>query len=280
MAYKTILAYFSAEDRAAALIGVATAMARRHGAHVIGLYVVPAPRVMPAVGMHIPPEVIDNQRIYFRDEATRIEALFEAALGKEDLVREWRTVEAHDPVTARVVVEHARMCDLVVTGQPDYDADSADMQNLPADLLMQAGRPILMVPNVGRYETLGQTVFVAWNGEREAARAVFDALPVLTRAKQVRLHWINPPNASHVHSAVPGAELAATLARHGVPVEAGHSVSDDISVGDEILSRLSDQGCDLLVMGGYGHSRFSEMVFGGATRHILRHMTVPVLMSH
>jgi nucleotide-binding universal stress UspA family protein len=280
MSYKTVLVYFSGDDRADTLMDVATMVAAQNEAHVIGLYVVPAPRVMPAVGIHIPAELIENQRDWYREEAAKIKTRFERKVSGDSVTCEWRTIDAHDPITSRVVADHARMCDLVIIGQPDFDEDSADVQNLPADILMESGRPLLLVPAVGPVDRLGSSVFVAWNGEREAARAAFDALPLLVNAKTVRLHWVNPEGANSGIDAVPGAELAAAMARHGVKVEAGHSICDDISVGDEVLSRLADHGCDLLVMGGYGHSRFSEMVFGGATRHILRHMTVPVLMSH
>ena len=280
MPYKTILVYFAGEQRSETLMDVATAIANQNGAHVIGLYVVPAPRVMPAVGVHIPAELIESQRDWYRDEAKKIEARFEAKVTGDSVVREWRTVDAGDPITSRVVSMHARMADLVIAGQPDFDEDSADVQNLPADVLMDSGRPILVVPRAGRFDKVGSSVFLAWNGEREAARAAFDALPLLKQAGTVRVHWVNPEGENRGIDALPGAELAATMARHDVQVEVAHSICDDISVGDEILSRLADHGCDLLVMGAYGHSRFSEMVFGGATRHILRHMTVPVLMSH
>jgi nucleotide-binding universal stress UspA family protein len=79
---------------------------------------------------------------------------------------------------------------------------------------------------------------------------------------------------------LPGVEIAATLARHGVKCETSSTVSSDLDIGDVLLSGLADDGTDLLVMGAWGHSRIRELVFGGATRHILEHMTVPVLMSH
>jgi nucleotide-binding universal stress UspA family protein len=79
---------------------------------------------------------------------------------------------------------------------------------------------------------------------------------------------------------LPGTEIAAALARHGVQLTVKKSIVEDIGVADDILSRLADSGTDLLVMGAYGYSRLREMVFGGVTHHILKHMTVPTLMSH
>ena len=141
---------------------------------------------------------------------------------------------------------------------------------------MVSGRPVLVVPYAGRHEGLGSRVLVAWNASREAARAVHDALPLLTRARSVVVLAVDPPDEDHI----PGADIAAHLAHHGVHVEARHTVAPDIEVGDELLNLISDLGADLLVMGAYGRSRWREAVFGGATRHILAHMTVPVLMAH
>ena len=109
---------------------------------------------------------------------------------------------------------------------------------------------------------------------------MFDALPLLQAADLVRIIWVNPTKEMHAAGDLPSAEVAASLARHGVKCEAATAQSPDIGVGDILLSGLTDDSSDLLVMGAYGHSRLREFVFGGATRAILDHMTVPVLMSH
>jgi nucleotide-binding universal stress UspA family protein len=119
---------------------------------------------------------------------------------------------------------------------------------------------------------------IAWDAGREAARAVHDALPVLERAKSVVVLVINPRRGNH--GAEPGADIALHLARHGIKVEAQNTEVKDLSVADALLSRLADQGIDLLVMGAYGHSRLRELVVGGVTRQLFQQMTVPVLMSH
>lgn len=154
------------------------------------------------------------------------------------------------------------------------------MLDVPERIIIESGRPVLMIPNAGRYPKIGERINVAWNSRREASRAVFDALPLLTAAQRVRIVWVNPQGEKEIAGDLPGAEIAATLARHGVKCEVAPTTSSDIGVGDVILSGLSDDSADLLVMGAWGHSRMRELVFGGATRHILEHMTVPVLMSH
>jgi len=145
-------------------------------------------------------------------------------------------------------------------------------------LALGVGRPVLIVPRYGTFETVGERVLVAWNGSREATRAVHDALPLLKLASSVTVLSIDPEHDTG--DRIPGADIALHLARHGVAAEGMSTVGLDISVGDLLLSRAADLGADLIVMGAYGHSRVRELVLGGATRHILQHMTVPVLMSH
>ena len=121
---------------------------------------------------------------------------------------------------------------------------------------------------------------LAWDAGREAARAVSDAMPFLERAEQVTVMAVNPSSGEGDHGEEPGADIALHLARHGVKAEVHQTESPDISVGDELLSRIADDGSDMLVMGAYGHTRLRELVLGGVTRSILEQMTVPVLMSH
>ncbi len=141
---------------------------------------------------------------------------------------------------------------------------------------MNSCRPVIALPFAGEFKTLGRRVLVAWNGSREAARATHDALPFLTQADKVMVLSVNATGEEHI----PGADISTHLARHGVGVEIHNRVQGNIGVGDAILNAASDYGADLLVIGAYGHSRLRELVLGGVTRHLLRHMTVPVLMSH
>jgi nucleotide-binding universal stress UspA family protein len=146
-------------------------------------------------------------------------------------------------------------------------------------LAVAAGRPVLIVPNAGVYCGIGSRVVVAWNGRREATRAAFDALPLLQQAKDVKVLWIDPRSEDEDAGAFAATDLCTALARHGIACEAVAAASDG-NVGATLLSCATEHRADLLVMGCYGHSRLTELVFGGATRHILRHMTIPVLMSH
>ena len=146
--------------------------------------------------------------------------------------------------------------------------------------MLSAGRPALVVPDIGAGKTLGRRVMIAWDTGREAARAVNDALPILQQAEAVTVLSVNPRPGIDLHGEEPGADIALHLTRHGVKVEVQRTQVEEINIGDTILSRLADLGSDLLVMGAYGHSRLREVVLGGVTRTLLESMTVPVLMSH
>ena len=170
-----------------------------------------------------------------------------------------------------------RYADLVIAGQRDPDSDERMGAVDPEDLLMGCGRPVLMVPYAYRLDRIDDRVLVAWNASRESARAVADAMPLLEAASHVTVLAINPgPELGDE----PCADISLHLARHNVEAEAAHMEVTDMDVGDALLNRATDLGMDLIVMGAYGRPRLRELVLGGATRYILRHMTVPVLMSH
>ncbi|MGI9482764.1 MAG: universal stress protein [Hyphomicrobiales bacterium] len=279
MAYRTIAVYLDDEDRAPNILQAATELARKHEAHVIGLFVVPGIDVTPSFGFYIPAEVLEVHRNTCLRAGEHIEKFFDKTMSAEGISSEFRILEAAGQADSLPVIEHGHMADLIILGQTDDERDGSSARELRERVLLESGRPVLFVPYAGTFETIGDNVLVAWNARREAARSVFDALPLLEGASHVRVHWVNAADEDEEIN-LPGAELAATLARHGVKVQAEGSVARDISVADELLARISDFGSDLLVMGGYGHSRTRELVFGGATRQILSQMTVPVLMSH
>ncbi len=280
MSYRTILVHLNDERRVGQLLDVAAHIADQEEAHLIGLYVVPSLLVGPPT--MIGSRLAQGGRQAFRDEAKRIEAAFDKAMLGRAVVAEWRLLEpGRDHLgPAEAVIEQARTADLVIASQADESWDYSLLLDFPDRIALESGRPTLIVPHAGRFPKVGQRAVVAWNGKREASRAAFDALPLLKRAEAVRILWIDPAGKTSELGGSPGQDMAATMARHGVKCEVATSVTAGMEVGGDLLSRVADYGADLLVMGCYGHSRLREFVFGGATREILRHMTVPVLMSH
>lgn len=276
MSYKTILVHLNNKRRAERLLEPALFLARRHNAHVVGLHVypgvsappIPVPGSGQVIGMALGAEC---------KESEEIGAIFSRMTADQPFVAEWRTVEVFGFDLGTVVMDQARCADLIVAGQADPDWDFSPVLDFPERLAIESGRPVLVVPHAGRYREIGRNAVIAWKPAREAARAVFDALPLLKSAQNVQILEVNQ---SPTHGAMPDTSIAAALGRHGIKPTQRSTVAADISAGDEILSRLADAGADLLVMGAYGHSRMRELILGGVTRHISRHMTAPTLWSH
>ncbi len=279
MAFNTILVDLNNDERDEQRLSIAAMLATPGESHVVGLFVI-APFFYPPMGPFTPSSMdllAEIEKSYLEDTNALVESLRERSetwAKSAGLAFEWRAPKGM-PVT--VLPVHARHADLAVMGQPDPSrTDPARPRELPTDVVLDSGRPVLIVPYAGTFETVGQRVMVAWNATRESARAVYDAMPILQAANEVHVVSIDPPDESRIA----GFDISAQLARHGVKTITKRIVSSDISVGDVILSEAADLSADLIVMGAYGHSRFREMVLGGASRLIMSSMTVPILMSH
>jgi nucleotide-binding universal stress UspA family protein len=277
MSYKTILVHLHDSRRAEALLEPAIELATRYNSHLLGLHVyasLPAPPVPMGYASSLLGSVVAQEHKQSEDIATT----FARMTANAAFVPEWHLLKVPNVDLASVVMEHGRAADLIIAGQTDPDWDLSPLLDFPERLALESGRPVLVIPYAGRYRQIGRNVVIAWKPTREAARAVFDALPLLQGAENV--HILEVKGRGEETGLAPDTSIAAALARHGIRPMIRTSVAPDISVGDDILSRLSDLDADLLVMGAYGHSRMREMVFGGATRTIARHMTAPTLFSH
>ena len=281
MSYKDLLVVLDSEAPARRRIDIAAALAERFDAHLVGLYPLPIPEVPRHFGYY-DPALLDpffgELRGRARETADKLREVFEHVTSLRSLSAEWRVI-AEGPEADPAL--HARYVDLTILGQLDPDRGETEMiRPRPEQVTLASGRPILVVPYAGRFETVGRRVLIGWNATREAARAVNDAMPLLAAAEAVTVLTIDPREGPDGHGELPGADISLHLARHGVKAEIERTVSADLPVGDVLLSRAADLGADLLVMGAYGHSRARELLLGGATRSLLRSMTVPVLMSH
>jgi nucleotide-binding universal stress UspA family protein len=282
MALKDILVHLDATPRSKVRLDVAARLAMQAGAHITGLHVIDIPSAnyfygaaMPFVPTN-PEEIVERMRADAAEAAVPIEADFRDCLRRNSLLGEWRLVEG---TPAATVALHARYTDLTVVGQPNSFAPH-DSDAVTVTTVMTSGRPVLAIPFAGEFPTIGERVLVAWNASRESARAVNDAMPLMAAAKQVIVLAINPRRGIGAQGEVPAADIALHLARHGVKAEAAHTVANDISDGEALLSYAADIAADLIVSGAYGHSRAREMVFGGVTRTLIAEMTAPTLLSH
>ena len=266
MSYKTILVHLNDKRRAEALLEPAVRLASRHNAHLIGMHaysLMPAPPIPIPYGGKVLGSVVAGER----QETEEIAATFARMTANQPFVAEWLAVKVPHVDLAPIVMDHGRAADLIVAGQTDPDWELSSLLDFPERLALESGRPVLVVPYIGRYPEIGRNVVVAWKPGREAARAVFDALPFLLGADKIHILEIKERGDDRPALA-PDTSIAAALARHGIKPSVHTSAPRDIGVGDEILSRLADLGADLLVMGAYGHSRMRELVFGGVTRSI------------
>ena len=272
MTYKTILVHVDETPRRGERLQLASALAARFDAHLVALFALGAARI-PSYALAEAGPLIRDIEERRRGQAARIaEQEFRDAERRGGGKSEWR-ISTQDAAAA--VRLSARYCDLVVLGQSE--PGDGLRRALAEEVILGAGRPVLMVPYAGRFPDSGKRVLVAWNASPEAARAVTGALPLLAAAKSVEVVAFG--NGGD-HGELPGADLALFLARHGVKATAARQDANGVDIGSQILSRAADNDADLIVMGAYGHSRMRELALGGATRALLDSMTVPVLMAH
>jgi nucleotide-binding universal stress UspA family protein len=279
MAYKDLLVVLDTSPAGRRRIELAAGLAERSGAHLIGLHVRPVPRLSATFGYY-DPRLFDplyreiGERL--QHDSDELRRQFEHAAELRGVSAEWRNPEERGESNPAI---HMRYVDLAILGQHDPDRPAEDFIRFsPETAALASGRPVLVIPYAGSFPTFGQRVLVGWNASREATRAVNDAMPLLETAQKVTVLVVDPKTGSHGED--PGSDISLHLARHGVKAEVERTQAADIAVADVLLSRASDLGADLLVMGLFGHSRARELLLGGASRGILETMTIPVLMSH
>ncbi|MDH3740680.1 MAG: universal stress protein [Hyphomicrobiales bacterium] len=280
MSYKTILVSLNDINRVEEIAGLACLVAGRFAAQVIGVIVTPKVAAYAMPGAYVTSQVTEALEAGYRQQEEKARASFEAHLAREGLSGDFRHIKSDSTDIASVVVDQGRQADLVVVGQHQPEGTPGIEPNFVSTVVMELGRPVLVVPYAGHFTSIGERAVVGWNASQEASRAVFDALPLLKDATQVWLAWADPQAEPDRAGQLPGSEIAATLARHGVKATTYSTPSGDISAGDAILNYAADCDADLAVIGAYGHSRLREYVFGGVTSTFLDHMTMPVLMSH
>jgi nucleotide-binding universal stress UspA family protein len=285
MTIKDVLVHVDGSSRSAAILDFAAGLAGRHSARLTALYVMelPTPTLFYGdPGAFVDARLIDQLVMDFREKsmtaAARVEQKFSERTRRDGLAGEWRMVEGF---TAETVALHARYADLAILGQRNpSDASLAAAGDVVGTALLSSGRPVLALPYAGNFPAAGRNVLVAWKSTREAARAVNDALPLLRGAETVTVLAINPDRGIGGDGDVPAADIALHLARHGIKASAAHTPAKEVPEGDALLNYASDIEADLIVAGGYGHSRMRELAFGGVTRTLLTSMTVPIFLSH
>lgn len=274
---KDVVAFLDGRPEDADTIDWAARLARAFDAHLTGALVCPllvTAGAAPFVRGRAITELLEVCDAQTADLDAERRAHLEAVAGREGLSWEWRPIRS--PLTESFVA-HARYADVAIVAR-SAPAGGETPVVVPEWLVFASGRPVILLPRQAP-STLARRVVVGWDASREATRAVADALPFLARAEAVEVLVVDPEQHAGSHGPEPGADIARHLARHGVPVEVRRVDSGGAPVSATLLARAAAFGADLLIMGAYGHSRLSELVFGGATRGVLQDAELPVLMS-
>jgi nucleotide-binding universal stress UspA family protein len=279
MTYRSIFVHVDDAEPCDRRVDYAARLAAKYPAELLGGYILPPTELSRYARAVMAPDTVERYLEERRASRSAAEARFRAAATAAGVTNlSWRWPKGN-PLGAGVL--YARYADLAVIGQPPRDDPTLDFSSdLANAILMSSGRPVLLVPYVGEYKTLGERILIAWKDSRESARAVADALPLLKDAKKVFAVAITPTGEDSDEELTADAEVAAFLRRHQVEATVTRIVAEDIAAGELLLSQVADFGADLVVMGAYSRPRITSLVWGGVTQVMLSSMTAPVLMSH
>ena len=297
MTLKDLLVCLDPTEAGGNRLHFAAALARHHHAHLTAAYLAPseAETAAPYGGLGVtapagaagvaegslvagipapavPPSALGRGDV--RPEI--VEERFRTALAPHGAAGDWHVFAAGDSAD---FIAFASTFDLIVYGQssPDHRVASGFA---PDDILTACGRPLLLVPYAGEFAETGRRVLIAWDGTREATRAVHDALPLMRDAEAVNVMLVRAQEGDFDRDRPSLDRITRHLQHHGLPAKAEETLQGELAVSDVLLSRAADRNADLIVAGAYHHSQWREALLGGVSRELLQHMTVPILMSH
>jgi len=285
MAIKTILAAASGGAASDGAVEFACRLAKRFGAHLEGFHARTDPREVLAMagdgfGMPLAGDWIDRITTDAADLASKTKGAFDAAMtrhglpvattpGQGSASAAWREETGYGPV---LVSRRARFFDLVILGRSDRVVDRPHSETVE-ETLLRSGRPVVLAP-AQTPSAIGESIAVGWNGSSEAVRALATSLPLLAAARAVSIITIGDQGDT-AKSVIEYLAWQGVVARHrNIHALAG------AGPGEQLLAAAREEGADLLVMGGYGHKPWRELLFGGATREIVGVSLLPLLLSH
>lgn len=280
MGWKDVLVIVAEAEADEPALALGEALARQFDAHLAAAFLTPLPdeplAYEPTVVAGVWAELLSRARQDAEAEKKRVEA----RLKQSERTYELRSAEALSRDLGRVAAVHARYADVAVMTRPSEGPGSELREEIVEGVLFHSGRPALIAPPKWKGGDIGKRVVVAWDASREATRAVSEARALLGIAAQITVVTVDAKPKMFGHGDQPGANIAAHLSRRGLKAEVRNVDSMGRSAAAAILEEASTLQADLLVMGGYAHSRLRELVFGGATRELLRSANVPLLMAH
>jgi nucleotide-binding universal stress UspA family protein len=280
MSYRTITVSVKSLKNAERIITFAAMVARKSNAHLIGVHTMGTREVysdlMSAVSVPQMAVFHEGQK----EVSAQIKEVFDRITDKEDFAAEWREVDLLHEGSDSPILTDWLGSDLIIIGQSNPDNDRPDQRSLVERAVRGSGRPVLVLPYIGNFDTVGENILLGWSATRESARAAHDAMPLIKDAKDTKIFWVGKQGAQSQRVEQSANELAVALDRHGARVSILHADPGKISIGDELLNEATNSGSDMIVTGGFGHSRMYDFVLGATTNHLLKYMTVPVLLSH
>lgn len=260
----------AASDR---LIDFATPIARRFGAKLTGVHVLPTVVVYADATVSMGTEFIVAQQETFQADAERIEAAFRDKAAAAGIDHAWLGGDAANEPTMRTVADRCQASDLVICAQYEESIPAAAGYS-PDEMVLSVGRPVVVVPTAGASAAIGRRILIGWNGKREAARAAFDAIALAEEGAAVRIATIDGKGESSA------AALREALGLHGLHVELAAEKAEGQTIAERLFASAADFGADLVAIGAYSRSRIRETVFGGTSSRVLRDPKLPVLAAH
>lgn len=276
MSVKNILVAFNGTETAERAVKLAAHMARRHDAHLTGLFAHTIPQTYAQMEAYMTAAAIMALDEGNAEMEEKVASAFEALINAEEQGLR-TTFLCQNGFPNDVISQYARTYDLVVIGQPDPDHEGSVYSDPDADTVaLQSGRPVLVAPRGFELMETSRGAVVAWDGKRAAARALSDAMSLLEGEDSVTVLHIG--NEDDVRQ--PGRDIMEHLSRHGLSAKLNTQPKAGMAISDIVLNTCAETDAGLLVMGAYEHSRFSELLLGGVTREVLARTHIPVLMSH
>jgi nucleotide-binding universal stress UspA family protein len=280
MSWKDVLAIVADATHDEPALKLAETLAARFDAHLAAAFLTALPdeplAYEPTVVAGVWAELLGRARTEAEAERKKVETRL-ASLSRPC---ELRSAEALARDLGRVAAVHARYADIVVLTRPLEGQGGDVREEIVEGVLFHSGRPALIAPPGWKGGDVGKRVLVAWDASREATRALSDAAPLIADAATIAIVTVDARPKMFGHGDQPGANIAAHLSRRGLPADVRNIDGLGRAPAAALLEEARTLGADLIVMGAYGHSRLREMVFGGATRDLLRTADVPLLMSH
>ncbi len=277
---KDILVHLDDSDVCTHRIRTALSLAKKHDAHVVGVALKIKSTIAEYISEALPSGFHEAQHEAVELSANKAIKRFELEAKEAGISFSTNIIAESAAKAPNVLASYARHTDITIIGQTNEESGGAGFNTALMDAaLLETGRPIYLVPYVGKKNQPVKTAVVAWDSSSKAARAINDAIPLLQDREETIILIINSGERKNSHGNEPGVDIVAHLARYGINARIEIQTVTGIGVDTAILNFLADSGADLLVMGAYGHSRLREKAFGGVTHNILKNMTVPVLMS-